>query len=192
MIGALAVVVWSGVASDDRSGTLGIDLDGGVYVLGYGHTNWLEARVRLEWRQLVFADLGASMLSGPGVIADPRMVSGMEPVPERHGRIVCAGLKMDWGLAWIAAGAGWAYARLDTQGVFSDPRRRLIDDGSGSRVRIEQGEVNWIWTDRRSRSAPYAMSELGVGWDWIACGLRAEYRFGFGLGGFLQYRSRLF
>ena len=200
MIATLFAAILFAAPSDSSPSPFGIDFETGYQACGGRNlSGWYQIGSRLEWRELLLVDVAWSRPSG---YKDPNlgMAWGKQPESSRYGMRFCMGVRSHGAPAWFAAGAGWAFARLDTLETSADSRMILVEDASGTHVKtgpsgsIYGGAVpvyqSWVWNNRVYRSAPYAMAEAGIGREWFALGVRSEYRLGWGIGGFVQIRFR--
>lgn len=178
-----------------------VDLESGFQSnTGRMRSGWFDLGARFEWNERWLMDLGWSRPLG----YDPPklfMVWGDRPEPSRYALRLALGAKSRGRFGWLAAGGGWGVARLDTLGTYDDPRPILVEDADGPKVKTYPAPFSdvgggaavpatsgWVWNNRVFRSSPYTMVELGLGTGRFVLGARAEYRLGWGVGGFLQFR----
>jgi hypothetical protein len=161
---------------------------------------WMDFGPQLEYREIALVR-GSVGFAGANENSNRLLFDGSS-VPDlvREMFTVCVGHERRWGPLWLAAGAGWFWARYDTAITYEDPRSVYSEDETGLHVSTTTGNgllgsfrtldrAHWIMSDTLRRNGPYLMAEIGAGWKHFGVGIRGEYKSSPGIGFVIRLRG---
>lgn len=156
---------------------------------------WFETSVQLEYKTLAMLRYGYSI-----PLVDRKSNSSLEAADlQRYSHTLSAVKEWRKDNHWCAVGGGWSWMRFDTTERYDDPRSVLVENGSGLQLLTTSypsmwggtevpDRIGWKWAVPVEKQSPYLFVEVGNGWQFLSGGMRAEYRFGFGVGLFVRLR----
>jgi hypothetical protein len=156
---------------------------------------WFETSVQLEFKTLAMLRYGYSI-----PLVDRKNNSSLEAADlQRYSHTISLAKEWRKNNHWCAVGGGWSWMRFDTTERYDDPRSVLVENGSGLQLLTTSSpgmwggtevpdHIGWKWAVPVEKRSPYLFVEVGNGWQFLSGGMRAEYRFGFGVGMFVRLR----